>query len=73
MGSLQEMTLLLLGIRLHKIMRQQLSNDGFKEQLLLEISSILELITPQDRKAIASHLGKVAKQMLADREGQGKA
>jgi predicted membrane chloride channel (bestrophin family) len=70
MGSLQEMTLLLLSIRLHKAMRTQLDGDQFKEQLLLEVSAILELVTPNDRKSIASHLGRVVKQMLIEREGR---
>ena len=64
-GNLQEMTLLLLNIRIHKSMRKEWKGEDYKNFLMQEVGAILDLLTiPEEKKLITFHLSKVVKQML---------
>lgn len=64
-GNLQEMTLLLLNIRIHKSMRKEWKSEEYKNFLMQEVGVILELLTiPEEKKLITFHLSKVVRQML---------
>jgi low temperature requirement protein LtrA len=66
------MTLILLNIRIHKSLREKLSNEAFKEMLFQEVGAILNLISSQeDKRIISFHLSKVVKQMLEERKNKG--